>query len=118
MLCIGTAMFGLFFFLTLFSQTVLGYSAVRSGLSYLPFTAGIVTAATLASRLMPRIGARPLILAGTTAIAGGMFWFSRPAEHAGSARRGLRRVRLRFPPVTADRRALIWSAYHFSAFRP
>src|SRR5215468_4879398 len=83
MLCIGTAMFGLFFFLTLFSQTVLGYSAVRSGVSYLPFTAAIVTAATMASRLMPRIGARPLILAGTTATAGGMFWFSRLAEHAG-----------------------------------
>src|SRR5262249_47866242 len=33
MLCIGTAMFGMFFFLTLFTQTVLGYSAVRSGLA-------------------------------------------------------------------------------------
>jgi len=62
-LCIGTAMFGMFFFLTLFVQTVLGYSAVRAGVSYLPFTAGIVTAATLASRLMPRTGARLLILA-------------------------------------------------------
>ena len=82
MLCIGTAMFGLFFFLTLFEQTVLGYSAVRSGLSYLPFTAGIVTGAGLASRLMARIGARPLILAGTAAAAGGMFWLSRLTEHA------------------------------------
>ena len=41
-------------------QTVLGYSAVQSGLSFLPFTAGIVTAATLASQLVPRVGARPL----------------------------------------------------------
>jgi len=82
MLCMGTAMFGMFFFLTLFAQTVLGYSAVRSGLCFLPFTAGIVTAATLASRLVPRIGARPLILAGTAAAAGGMFWFSRLTEHA------------------------------------
>src|SRR5216684_2652080 len=83
MLCIGTAMFGMFFFLTLFAQTVLGYSAVRSGLSYLPFTAGIVTAAALASQLTARIGARPLILAGAAAAAGGMFWFSRLTEHAG-----------------------------------
>jgi len=83
MLCIGTAMFGLFFFLTLFVQTVLGYSAVQSGLCFLPFTAGIVTAATLASRLVPRIGARPLILAGAAAAAAGMFWFSRLTEHAG-----------------------------------
>ncbi len=83
MLCIGTAMFGLFFFLTLFVQTVLGYSAVQSGLCFLPFTAGIVTAATLASRLVPRIGARPLILAGAAAAAAGMFWFSRLTAHAG-----------------------------------
>ncbi len=82
MLCIGTAMFGMFFFLTLFSQIVLGYSAVRSGISYLPFTAGIVTAAGLASRLMARIGPRPLILADTAAAAGGMFLFSRLTEHA------------------------------------
>ncbi|MBV9380662.1 MAG: MFS transporter, partial [Streptosporangiaceae bacterium] len=77
MLCIGTAMFGMFFFLTLFTQTVLGYSAVRSGIAYLPFTAGIVTAATLASQLVPRAGPRPLIVAGSAAAAGGMFWFSR-----------------------------------------
>src|SRR5215510_2093246 len=85
MLCIGTAMFGMFFFLTLFTQTVLGYSAVRSGLAYLPFTAGIVVAAGLASQLMARIGARPLIVAGAAAAAGGMFWFAQLTEHAGYA---------------------------------
>ena len=85
MLCIGTALFGLFFFLTLFMQTVLGYSAIRSGIAYLPFAIGVVIASTLASRLVPRIGARPLILAGTAAVAGGTFWFSRLTEHAGYA---------------------------------
>ncbi len=75
-------MFGIFFFLILFMQTVLGYSAVRSGISHLQFAAAIVTAAGLAFRLMARIGTRPLILAATTAAAG-MFWFSRPTEHAG-----------------------------------
>jgi EmrB/QacA subfamily drug resistance transporter len=83
MLCIGTAMFGLFFFLTLFAQTVLGYSAIRSGLSYLPFAVGIVAASTLASQLIGRVGARPLMVAGAAAAAGGMFWFSRLTEHAG-----------------------------------
>src|SRR5215472_3903823 len=83
MLCIGTAMFGMFFFLTLFTQTVLGYSAIRSGISYLPFTAGIVIAAGLASRLVARIGPRPLILGGAAAAAAGMFWFSGLTEHAG-----------------------------------
>jgi EmrB/QacA subfamily drug resistance transporter len=83
MLCIGTAMFGLFFFLTLFAQTVLGYSAIRSGVAYLPFAVGIVVASTFASQMIGRVGARPLMLAGSAATAGGMFWFSRLTEHAG-----------------------------------
>ncbi|HEY2270236.1 MAG TPA: MFS transporter, partial [Streptosporangiaceae bacterium] len=83
MLCTATGLFGLFFFLTLFLQTVLGYSAIRSGIACLPFAAGVVTASALASRLVPRTGPRPLILAGTAAAAAGMFWFSRLTGHAG-----------------------------------
>ena len=56
-----------------------------TSLAYLPFAIGVVIASTLASRLVPRIGARPLILAGTGAVAGGTFWFSRLTEHAGYA---------------------------------
>ena len=82
MLCIATGLFGLFFFLTLFIQSVLGYSAIRSGIAYLPFAVGVVAASALASPLVARIGARPLILAGAAAVAGGMFWFSRLTEHA------------------------------------
>ena len=52
MLCVATGLFGLFFFLTLFIQTVLGYSAVRSGIAYLPFAVGTVTASALAARLV------------------------------------------------------------------
>jgi EmrB/QacA subfamily drug resistance transporter len=85
MLCISTGLFGLFFFLTLFIQTVLGYSAVRSGIAYLPFAAGTVIASALASQLVPRIGPRPLIVAGAAAVAGGMFWYSRLTEHASYA---------------------------------
>jgi EmrB/QacA subfamily drug resistance transporter len=85
MLCVSTGLFGLFFFLTLFIQNVLGYSAIRSGIAYLPFAVGVVLASALASQLMPRIGARPLIVVGTAAVAGGMFWFSRLTEHAGYA---------------------------------
>ena len=85
MLCVATGLFGLFFFLTLFIQDVLGYSAIRSGIAYLPFAIGVVIASGLASQLVPRIGARPLILVGTAAVAGGMFWFSRLTEHAGYA---------------------------------
>jgi EmrB/QacA subfamily drug resistance transporter len=85
MLCIGTAIFGLFFFLTLFMQSVLGYSALRTGIAYLPLAIGIVAGSALASPLVPRTGPRPLIVAGVAAVAGGMFWFSRLTEHAGYA---------------------------------
>ena len=82
MLCVSTGLFGLFFFLTLFIQTVLGYSAIRSGIAYLPFAIGVVIASALASQLVPRVGPRPLIVAGAAMVAGGMFWFSRLTEHA------------------------------------
>jgi MFS family permease len=75
----------LFFFLTLFIQNVLGYSAIRSGIAYLPFAIGVVTASALASQLVARTGARPAILAGAAAVAGGTFWFSRLTEHSGYA---------------------------------
>jgi EmrB/QacA subfamily drug resistance transporter len=85
MLCVATGLFALFFFLTLFIQDVLGYSAIRTGITYLPFAVGVVVASGLASQLVPRIGARPLIVVGAAMVAGGMFWFSRLTEHAGYA---------------------------------
>jgi len=85
MLCIATGLFGLFFFLTLFIQDVLGYSAIRTGIAFLPTAVGVVIASALASQLVPRIGPRPLIVAGAAMVAGGMFWFSRLTEHASYA---------------------------------
>ena len=63
-LCIGTAIFGMFFFMTLFVQEVWGYSPVRSGIAYLPMVGLIVVGAALSSQLVARIGARPLITFG------------------------------------------------------
>ena len=82
MLCIGTAMFGMFFFLTVFVQTVWGYSALRTGIAYLPMVATIMVMAGVSAQLVPRIGARPLLLAGSPIAAGGMFWLSRINEHS------------------------------------
>ena len=72
MLCVGAAIFGLFFFLTVFMQSVWGYSALKTGLAYLPLTAGIMVGSGTAARLIPRVGAQPLLLAGTPAAAGGL----------------------------------------------
>jgi EmrB/QacA subfamily drug resistance transporter len=71
-LCIGTAVFGIFFFMTLFLQEVWGYSPVRSGVAYLPMVVGIVAGAGLSSNLVARIGARPLMVTGPAIAAGGM----------------------------------------------
>ena len=81
-LCIGTALFGMFFFLTLFVQTVWGYDALRTGISYLPMVATIMVASAVASQLVNRIGARPLMISGAVLGTGGMIWLSRITEHS------------------------------------
>ena len=79
-LCIGTAIFGMFFFMTIFVQEVWHYSPVRSGIAYLPMVGMIVVGAALASQLVARIGARPLITFGPLLAAVGMLWLSRVTE--------------------------------------
>jgi EmrB/QacA subfamily drug resistance transporter len=81
MLCIGTGVFGMFFFLTVFMQSAWGYSALKTGLGYLPLMAGILVFSGTAAQLVPRVGARPLLLAGAPATAGGLYWLSRLTEH-------------------------------------
>jgi EmrB/QacA subfamily drug resistance transporter len=82
MLGVGTAVFGVFFFLTLFAQEVWGYSALRTGVAFLPVTAAMFVASGAAAGLVSRIGARPLLLVGAAASAGGLYWLSRMTEHS------------------------------------
>ena len=84
-LCVGTALFGMFFFLTLFLQDVWGYSALKSGIAYLPIMATVMVMSGAASQLVPRVGARPLLIAGSVIAAGGLFWLSRLTEHSSYA---------------------------------
>jgi MFS family permease len=67
----------MFFFLTLYMQTVLHYSPIQTGLAYLPVTGGFIIAASISSQLFARIGTKPVILAGTPIAAGGLYWLSR-----------------------------------------
>ena len=75
-LLIGLSLFGMFLFLVYYMQGTLHYSALKSGLAFLPFSAGIVVAAGLASTLLPRIGPRPLMVGGTLMSAVGMVLFT------------------------------------------
>jgi EmrB/QacA subfamily drug resistance transporter len=81
-LCIGIALFGMFFFLTLFIQDVWGYSALKTGLAYLPFVPVILATTMVTQQAVTRIGARPLLAAGSAISAGAMFWLSRTTEHS------------------------------------
>jgi EmrB/QacA subfamily drug resistance transporter len=80
-LAIGVALFGIFFFLTQFTQNILGYSPLKAGLAFLPITAGIVVTATVVSRLVGRVGARLPVTIGPLFVAGGLFWLSRITDH-------------------------------------
>jgi EmrB/QacA subfamily drug resistance transporter len=71
----------MFFFLTLYMQTVLHYSPIQTGLAYLPLTGGFIIAASISSQLFARIGTKPVILVGAVVAAGGLYWLSRiPVE--------------------------------------
>jgi EmrB/QacA subfamily drug resistance transporter len=88
MLGVGTVISGVFFFLTLFVQDLWGYSALRAGVAFLPLAAVLVLGSAAAAALVPRIGARPLLMAGAAISAGGLYWLSRLTEH-GSYTAGL-----------------------------
>jgi predicted MFS family arabinose efflux permease len=67
-----SAVFTMWFFLTLYMQQVLHYSALRAGLSFLPMTLSIVVASSLAPRLVARFGVRPVLAAGMLSAATGL----------------------------------------------
>jgi len=79
---VGTALVGMFFFLTLFVQDVWGYSALRTAAAYLPFVPAVLVMTAVAQQGVSRVGARPLLIAGSAAAAGGMVWLSRLTEHS------------------------------------
>src|SRR5438128_2238665 len=71
----------LFFFLTLYMQNVLGYSAIQTGLAYLPLCFAIAISAGVSSQLLSRVGTRPVIATGALISSAGLFWLSRiPAD--------------------------------------
>jgi EmrB/QacA subfamily drug resistance transporter len=71
----------LFFFVTLYMQNVLGYSAIQTGLAYLPLCFAIGISAGISSQLLSRVGTRPVIVAGALIAAGGLYWLSRIPVH-------------------------------------
>jgi EmrB/QacA subfamily drug resistance transporter len=76
MLFVGLAMFGTFFYVSLYMQNVLGYSPVQAGASFLPMTVLIILIAPQAGRLSDRYGSRWLVGGGMTLLAIMLFYYS------------------------------------------
>jgi EmrB/QacA subfamily drug resistance transporter len=77
MFLVAAGLFAMFFFNTLYLQRVLGYSALKAGLAFLPFTAGIVIGAGLSQSLVPKLGAREVPLIGMPMAIAGLLLFTR-----------------------------------------
>lgn len=82
MLSLAAAMFGMFFFLTLFVQNVLDFSPLRAGLAFLPVSAVIAVSAGLASQLLPRWGPKPFMVVGALLAAIGLGWLTLTDVHS------------------------------------
>jgi EmrB/QacA subfamily drug resistance transporter len=67
-----SGMFAMFFFNTLYIQRVLGYGPLKAGIAFLPFTAGIMISAGIASQFAPRLGVRPVAAVGFLLSAAGL----------------------------------------------
>ena len=76
-------MFGVFFFLTQFLQKVMGFSPLRAGVAFLPLTAALFGMSRTAPRLMPRVGAKPLMIIGMLPAIVSLAWLSRVSPATG-----------------------------------
>ncbi|MGI5244286.1 MFS transporter [Dactylosporangium sp. CA-139066] len=74
---IGAGFIGAIFFVSLYFQLVLGYSPIKSGVHSLPVSVGVVTAAGIASALLPRLGPKPIMAFGGVVAAIGMILMTR-----------------------------------------
>jgi EmrB/QacA subfamily drug resistance transporter len=82
MACLGVVMTSGFFFLSLYLQQFLGYSALRTGAAIVPMTVLLAAGPLAAKRLLPRFGPRFLTLAGGILTTAGVAWLSLLPDHS------------------------------------
>ncbi len=73
---LGAAIFSMFFFLSLYMQQVLGYSALRSGIAYLLIAGTIIVSAGVAQALVTRLGVKTVLVTGMVLLTIGVLWFT------------------------------------------
>jgi EmrB/QacA subfamily drug resistance transporter len=72
----GTALFSMFLMLTLYMQQVLGYSAMKTGVAYLAVAGTAIVWSGVAGQLVTRVGVKPVLVIGMTALTAGLLWFT------------------------------------------
>jgi EmrB/QacA subfamily drug resistance transporter len=82
-LLLGASLFSMFYFISLYMQQVLGYSAIHAGLSYLPLALTIVVAAGVGGQLVTRFGFKPILAAGLLFVSLGLLGFSQVSVGGG-----------------------------------
>lgn len=81
-LLMPAAMFGLFFYLSIYMQQVQGFSPTKTGLAFLPFTLTIMVIAANLSKRMKHLNPKALLVVGPLLAASGLLYFSRLPVHA------------------------------------
>ncbi|MFZ0088737.1 MAG: MFS transporter [Solirubrobacteraceae bacterium] len=81
MLVVAAALFGMFFFCTLYLQQVLGFDALKTGIAYLPLTVTLIGASALASRLVDRFTPKPVLVVGLLVATAGFVLLTRIVGH-------------------------------------
>ena len=79
-LLVFAGLFAMFLFLSYYFQYNLGWSALKSGIAFLPFSAGIIVTSGVVSGLLPRTGPKPLMLIGLALVAAGLATFTRISD--------------------------------------
>ena len=82
MLVVVAALFGMFFFLTLYMQQVLGFSALKTGVAYMPLSVTLIASSAVASKLVDRFTPKPVLGTGLLVAAGGFILLTRVSAHS------------------------------------
>jgi EmrB/QacA subfamily drug resistance transporter len=82
-LLLGASLFSMFYFISLYMQQVLGYSAIEAGLAYLPLAVTIIVAAGIGGQLVTRFGFKPILALGMTFVAAGLVYWSQVSVGGG-----------------------------------
>ncbi|HXE10146.1 MAG TPA: MFS transporter, partial [Verrucomicrobiae bacterium] len=76
MLCLASGLFSVFFFTTLYLQEILGYTPIKTGVSFLVVPVAIAITATNVPRVIQRIGYKPILMVAPLVVSAGLFWVS------------------------------------------